>query len=74
MMTEISALTNVYWYMGMCYAIILLFCPCLDFSAGVPFNDTQNWRLGIAEVGEAMLGKYLIGLQVCKSDVEYHGL
>ncbi|KAG1829911.1 hypothetical protein DFJ58DRAFT_825241 [Suillus subalutaceus] len=30
---------------------------------GVPFNDTQNWRLQIAEVGEAMLGSYLIGLQ-----------
>lgn len=45
MMAEISALTDVYWYMG------------------VPFNDTQNWRLQIAEVGEAMLGKYLIGLQ-----------
>ncbi|KAG1744607.1 glycoside hydrolase family 79 protein [Suillus paluster] len=45
MMAEISALTNVYWYMG------------------VPFNDTQHWRLQIAEVGEAMLGKYLIGLQ-----------
>ncbi|KAG2052586.1 glycoside hydrolase family 79 protein [Suillus hirtellus] len=45
MMAEISALTNVYWYMG------------------VPFNDTQHWRLQIAEVGEAMLGDYLIGLQ-----------
>ncbi|KAG1733524.1 glycoside hydrolase family 79 protein [Suillus lakei] len=45
MMAEISALTDVYWYMG------------------VPFNDTQNWRLQIAEVGEAMLGQYLIGLQ-----------
>ncbi|KAG1786339.1 uncharacterized protein HD556DRAFT_1485636 [Suillus plorans] len=29
----------------------------------VPFNDTQHWRLQIAEVGEAMLGNYLIGLQ-----------
>ncbi|KAG1897410.1 uncharacterized protein F5891DRAFT_1191845 [Suillus fuscotomentosus] len=46
MMAEISALTDVYWYMG------------------VPFNDTQHWRLQIAEVGEAMLGNYLIGLQV----------
>ncbi|KAG1831103.1 hypothetical protein EV424DRAFT_1575213 [Suillus variegatus] len=45
MMAEMSALTDVYWYMGM------------------PFNDTQYWRLQIAEVGEAMLGNYLIGLQ-----------
>ena len=31
---------------------------------GVPFNDTTNLRLGIAEYGEAVLGQYLIGLQV----------
>ncbi|KIJ61735.1 glycoside hydrolase family 79 protein [Hydnomerulius pinastri MD-312] len=30
---------------------------------GVPFNDTQHWRLQIAEVGESTLGDYLIGLQ-----------
>lgn len=31
---------------------------------GVPFNDTSNLRLQIAEVGEAVLGDNLIGLQV----------
>ncbi|KIM56993.1 glycoside hydrolase family 79 protein [Scleroderma citrinum Foug A] len=30
---------------------------------GIPFNDTQNFRLDIAEVGEAVLGDYLLGLQ-----------
>ncbi|KAF9228223.1 glycoside hydrolase family 79 protein [Gyrodon lividus] len=45
MMAEISALTNVRWFLG------------------VPFNDTQHWRLQIAEVGESLLGDYLIGLQ-----------
>ncbi|KIK77729.1 glycoside hydrolase family 79 protein [Paxillus rubicundulus Ve08.2h10] len=30
---------------------------------GIPFNDTQNWRLQIAEVGESILGDYLVGLQ-----------
>ncbi|KAG5638702.1 hypothetical protein H0H81_010927 [Sphagnurus paluster] len=30
---------------------------------GVPFNDTTNWRLAIAEQGQAILGDYLIGLQ-----------
>ncbi|KAH7913618.1 glycoside hydrolase family 79 protein [Hygrophoropsis aurantiaca] len=30
---------------------------------GVPFNDTTNFRLQIAEVGEAILGDYLVGLQ-----------
>ncbi|TFK36088.1 hypothetical protein BDQ12DRAFT_737177 [Crucibulum laeve] len=30
---------------------------------GIPFNDTSNLRLGIAEAGQAILGEYLIGLQ-----------
>ncbi|KDQ23855.1 glycoside hydrolase family 79 protein [Pleurotus ostreatus PC15] len=30
---------------------------------GIPFNDTNNFRLGIAETGTAILGDYLIGLQ-----------
>lgn len=31
---------------------------------GVPFNDTSNFRLGIVEQGQAILGDYLIGLQI----------
>lgn len=31
---------------------------------GVPFNDTSNFRLAIVEQGQAILGDYLIGLQV----------
>lgn len=31
---------------------------------GVPFNDTQNFRLGIVEQGQQILGDYLMGLQV----------
>ncbi|KAJ3503353.1 hypothetical protein NLJ89_g8477 [Agrocybe chaxingu] len=30
---------------------------------GVPFNDTSNFRLAIAERGQQILGDYLIGLQ-----------
>ncbi|KAF8636118.1 hypothetical protein AX17_003821 [Amanita inopinata Kibby_2008] len=30
---------------------------------GIPFNDTQNWRLSIASEGQRILGDYLIGLQ-----------
>jgi len=30
---------------------------------GIPFNDTTNFRLAIAEQGQAILGDYLIGLQ-----------
>ncbi|KAH9476923.1 Beta-glucuronidase [Psilocybe cubensis] len=31
---------------------------------GVPFNDTSNFRLGIVEQGQTILGDYLIGLQI----------
>ncbi|KII84147.1 glycoside hydrolase family 79 protein [Plicaturopsis crispa FD-325 SS-3] len=31
---------------------------------GIPFNDSSNLRLGIAEKGEAILGDNLLGLQV----------
>jgi len=31
---------------------------------GIPFNDTSNLRLAIAEQGQAILGDHLIGLQV----------
>jgi hypothetical protein len=30
---------------------------------GIPFNDTYNFRLEIAEQGQAILGEYLVGLQ-----------
>ncbi|KIM79709.1 glycoside hydrolase family 79 protein [Piloderma croceum F 1598] len=46
MMANISALVNVYWFMG------------------IPFNDTSDFRLQIAEKGQAILGPYLVGLQV----------
>jgi hypothetical protein len=32
-------------------------------SQGIPFNDTDNWRLAIAEQGQAILGDHLLGLQ-----------
>ncbi|PFH50113.1 glycoside hydrolase family 79 protein [Amanita thiersii Skay4041] len=30
---------------------------------GIPFNDSSNFRLGVADVGQRILGDYLIGLQ-----------
>ncbi|PSS11011.1 hypothetical protein PHLCEN_2v3307 [Hermanssonia centrifuga] len=33
-------------------------------QVGIPFNDTSNLRLGIAEVGELILGDNLVGFQV----------
>ena len=32
--------------------------------AGIPFNDTTNLRLGIAQSGEAILGDNLLAFQV----------
>jgi len=36
----------------------------IRWHLGVPFNDTSNFRLQIAEQGQAILGDYLIGLQI----------
>ena len=30
---------------------------------GIPFNDSVNWRIGIAEEGQQILGTNLAGLQ-----------
>lgn len=34
------------------------------YFEGIPFNETANFRLEIAEVGQSILGNKLIGLQV----------
>ena len=44
-LSNISALTNVKWYLG------------------IPFNDSSNWSLEIAEYGQQILGDNLLGLQ-----------
>ncbi|KAH9929433.1 glycoside hydrolase family 79 protein [Fomitopsis serialis] len=36
----------------------------VNWWLGIPFNDTSNWRLDIAETGEAILGDRLLGFQV----------
>lgn len=40
---------------------------------GIPFNDTNNLRLGIAEVGEAILGDNLLGFQAANEPDLYAG-
>ncbi|PBK94950.1 glycoside hydrolase family 79 protein [Armillaria gallica] len=42
---------------------------------GIPFNDTSNWRLAIAEYGESILGDNLLGLQAANEPDLYvdHG-
>ena len=36
----------------------------IHLRPGIPLNDSANLRMGIAEVGEAILGDKLIGFQV----------
>lgn len=36
----------------------------VNWWLGIPFNDTSDWRLEIAQTGEAILGERLLGFQV----------
>ncbi|KAJ7757813.1 glycoside hydrolase family 79 protein [Mycena maculata] len=43
----------------------------VNWYLGIPLNDTSHLRLGIAEVGEAILGDRLIGFQVGNEPDQY---
>ncbi|KAJ7145149.1 glycoside hydrolase family 79 protein [Mycena crocata] len=47
----------------------------VEWYLGVPMNDTNNLRLGIAETAEAVLGNKLVGFQVGNEPDQYslHG-
>jgi hypothetical protein len=64
MMRQISSLINVRWFLGMFPHSILLRRLIVSALTGIPFMDASNFHLGIAEQGQAILGDYLIGLQV----------
>jgi len=36
----------------------------VDWFLGIPFNESSNFRLAVAELGQQILGPRLIGLQV----------
>jgi len=63
---NVSALVNVYWYLGNYLTICLIYALLIVIHLwpGIPLNDSANLRMGIAEVGEAILGDKLIGFQV----------
>lgn len=64
-MANISALVNVQWFMGRYFSLNIDTQKSEHrVSSGIPFNDTSNFRLAIAEKGQTILGKYLAGLQV----------
>jgi len=67
MLGNISSLVDVKWFLGthsLSYFPSSL--PFRQLTIGLPFNDTSNLRLQIAEIGESVLdpGGYLLGLQV----------
>lgn len=66
MMANISDFVNVKWYLGAYFSpLSSSLCELSNLcTTGIPFNDTSNFRLQIAEVGQAILGEDLIGLQV----------
>ena len=72
MTANISSMLNVKWFLGMFFispptrfspllATIFLFFICK--KKGIPFNDSVDWRLAIAEKGQLILGDNLLGLQ-----------
>lgn len=63
---NVSALVNVHWYLGNYSTICLISVVpiVIHLRPGIPLNDSANLRMGIAEVGEAILGDKLIGFQV----------
>ena len=65
MMNNVSNLVGVKWYLGTFSRFYVNFPLTNAFilTLGVPFNDTQNWRLSIAENGQRILGDNLLGLQ-----------
>ena len=63
MLANVSALLPVKWYLGKnCDHVKLKIL--FSYLLGIPFNDTTNLRLGIAEAGEVILGNHLLGFQV----------
>jgi hypothetical protein len=66
MLANVSALVNVHWYLGMfsSFCSITIMGTGIGLRTGIPFNDTTNLRMAIAEAGEQIIGDHLIGLQV----------
>lgn len=63
LLANVSTLLNhkVKWYLGKFKSSP--YPSTSNILQGIPFNDTNNLRLGIAELGQRILGDDLIGLQ-----------
>jgi hypothetical protein len=63
MCANISALAGVKWYLGMLPMFVIRRTVLNVPVVGIPFNDTSNLRLEIAEQGQRILGDNLLALQ-----------
>jgi hypothetical protein len=72
MMSNVSALTNVKWYLGTFMLLLSLTYQSSPLrSKGIPFNDTNDLHLDIVEYGEQLLGDSLLGFQAGNEPDQY---
>lgn len=62
MMANVSSLIHAKWYLGTSKSVHT-HLHTANTGAGIPFNDTSNFRFQIAEQGEAILGDNLLAFQ-----------
>ena len=58
----IWSMLNGSWVRAVSSTLSIFKKNCHSYS-GIPFNDSVNWRLTIAEEGQQILGSNLLGLQ-----------
>ncbi|KAI0370682.1 hypothetical protein BV20DRAFT_1071415 [Pilatotrama ljubarskyi] len=63
MLGNVSSLVNAKWYLGEYSHSFKAQSSQELYPKGIPFNDTSNWRLAIAEQAEEILGDNLLGFQ-----------
>ena len=76
MMSNISSLVNVDWYLGKPRILVLLTSVSLNSRfKGIPWNDTTNWRMDVVKAGQEILGDRILGFQAANEPDLYvdHG-
>lgn len=66
MMRNISDFVNVRWFVGEHFTEDTFSLLIMD--KGIPFNDSSNFRLEIAQSAQEILGDYLMGVQAGRSE------
>jgi len=63
MVANISSMLNIGWFFGMHICTFIPLTCTNSGQTGIPFNDSVNWRLTIAEQAQSIVGSHLLGLQ-----------